>query len=177
MKHQLLGFGILTFTLSLTAGAALAQSSLPLDIDLPTGESEAALDAEAGASEAAEKPIEANPDTVPLDPPPNSVEPPAEPLPEADEAISTEEGSPNLADPPSEITSPAAEDPATAHDLTSFLVGQSRDTVIAMLRQDGWMVIAQTPRMVQLNRGNLGLDLVLDGTTGRVIDVDLLDLP
>jgi hypothetical protein len=102
---------------------------------------------------------------------------PDEPLPDAGQATSPEDALPDLSEPPPEMTLPeeVGETPEM-QDLPSFLVGQDRDTVIALLQQAGWLVTAQTPGTVQLDRGSLGLDLELDNSTGRVVEAELVDL-
>lgn len=70
-----------------------------------------------------------------------------------------------------------AEDRVPAeNDLPTFLIGQTADTAIAMLEQDGWNVIARTPGTVQLDRGQMGLNLEVDDTTGRVEAAELVEL-
>ena len=89
---------------------------------------------------------------------------------------------PDLSEPPPEMSTeegpnqdvPAADLPV--QELESFLVGQDAETAVSMLERDGWIVIAQTPRLIQLDRGQLGLDLNIDGTTGKVVEAVLVDL-
>jgi hypothetical protein len=39
------------------------------------------------------------------------------------------------------------------------LIGQSSETAVATLTRDGWQVVAETPGLVQLDRGQESLDL------------------
>lgn len=175
---RLWGGGALALVLLAGVNPVLAQSSLPLDVDLTAEEAEPAP-AEPAATEAtitpAEEPLEVTPlaPPGPLRPAERHIEPTTAPGP----APASEDALPALSDPPQEMV--PAEAPLEAPDLgdlTAFLIGQDADTAIAMLQQDGWIVIAQSPRMVQLDRGQLGLDIDIDGATGKVVGAELVDL-
>jgi hypothetical protein len=175
--RRLLVIGAFAWVPILWGNEAFANMSLPFDIDLTANEAD---------EEVAEPSIEeansaSSPDpapVVPLEPPP-----PLRPTTNVSEDLSpgyqpapVEDNLPSLPEP-SDSMPPAEAMPAevSPQNLENFLLGQDTDTAVAMLEQDGWVVVAQTPGLVQLDRGQLGLDLEVDNTTGRVVGVDLLN--
>ncbi|MGF1570549.1 MAG: hypothetical protein ACFCVD_21145 [Nodosilinea sp.] len=62
-------------------------------------------------------------------------------------------------------------------DFASFLMGQDVDAVVSALEQDGWVVVTRTPQLVELDRGQQGINLDIEGTTGAVVTVEVVDLP
>ncbi|NJL44796.1 MAG: hypothetical protein HC922_01720 [Leptolyngbyaceae cyanobacterium SM2_3_12] len=79
---------------------------------------------------------------------------------------------PQPSQPLEEAMTPA---PPTA-DLSTGLVGQNIDAVMPMLEQAGWMVVTRTPQLIQLDRDGQGLDLGIEGSTGEVMEAELIDL-
>jgi hypothetical protein len=175
---QLLSGGVLAWSMALQGGGALANTSLPLDIDLTSTDAEEdvaepAPDAEDDASAPESAPV------VPLEPPPplRPTTNVSEDLPIGEQPTPVEDNLPTLSDPTGPMP-PAETRPSdvSPQDMATFLIGQDTETAIAMLEQDGWVVVAQTPGLVQLDRGQMGLDLEVDNTTGKVIGIDLIDL-
>jgi len=101
----------------------------------------------------------------------------SEDLPVGEQPAPVEDNLPTLSDPTGPMP-PAEPLPADTlpQDMATLLIGQDTETAIAMLEQDGWVVVAQTPGLVQLDRGQLGLDLEVDNATSQVIGVNLIDL-
>ncbi len=203
IQFRLLGIVALTLALVSPGGNTRAQTSLPLDIDLSANDSETELSEDLedrtddGAEVSAEDPIEpsSTPEASTEDPievvpltPPAPLRPTSnisEDVLSGGEAGPVEDPLPNLSEPPGEMLplepepmAPSQGVTATVEteDLASFLVGQKVDTAIAMLERDGWLVTARTPGLVQLDRGQLGLDLEVDGSTGQVVEVKVIDL-
>ena len=52
------------------------------------------------------------------------------------------------------------------------LIGQDAAEVVDALVNDGWFVVARTPRLVQLDKGDMSLDLTLD-SSGQVDEASL----
>jgi hypothetical protein len=181
-RNRIIGGGVLASLILLAesmlgTGSSFAQMSLPLDIDLTTNETESEP-TEPAALEAVESDGSQPIPDVPLQPPP-----PLRPVDDMGEASSNgqvnagEDPLPDLSEPPSQM--PSAETPpadSTAEELAQVIVGRDIDTAVSTLEQDGWVVVAHTPRTVQLDRGQQGLDLQVDSSTGQVVDLDLVDL-
>lgn len=68
------------------------------------------------------------------------------------------------------------ENPADAEDFPANLVGLDIDAVIIRLEERDWVVITETPRLVQLDRGQLGLDITVDAGTKEIIAAEVVDL-
>jgi Spy/CpxP family protein refolding chaperone len=65
--------------------------------------------------------------------------------------------------------------PLTAVEPLPFptnLIGQNASEVVDTLVADGWFVVARTPRLVQLDKDNTSLDLIIDGA-GIVDETEL----
>jgi hypothetical protein len=164
-----LGGGIV-FAATVFSAVAKGQDSLPFDIDLATDATEEVTEAQ--TTEAPEaQPVEASSD-IPA---------PPQPLADPSETAEPQGATPAAEQIPSdpEITSPTEESglsTVNSPDVTNFLVGRKVDAVISELERDGWMVITQTPGLVQLDRGQMGLDLTIDNTTREVIQAELAEL-
>jgi hypothetical protein len=178
-----LGLGVMTLGLGLWGGSVGAQSSLPFDTELTPDES----DTEATEFVVDGEVIIPPEDVMEVTPlaPPGPLKPEEDAIEDApleDAAGEStpppeEDGLPALAEPLPEAVPdrpPAATGPV--EDLPDLLMGQDADQAISVLEQDGWMVITRTPRLVQLDRGQLGLDITVNSTTGIVEDVTLIDL-
>lgn len=123
-------------------------------------------------------------DSLPLDT--NLAVDPPQPLGDAPATDETPESSPeelpNLSVPDFSIPQPSfpleSEVPPVppAADSSTALVGQNIDTVIPMLEQAGWSIVTRTPQLVQLDRDQQGLDLGIEGSTGEVVEAELLEL-
>ncbi len=211
-KQPVISGGLLACSALFWAGEVLAQASLPLDIDLTSGESapeqpaaeaspqltdDAAEDSTTGQPEGASSPATDTDSPENLDapaapsldvsplPPPN----PLRPTETSPQNPSTVTDPPTVPDQLPDLSGPPPETPTEngshgddsspdvpVQELASFLVGQDAETAVSMLERDGWMVTAQTPRQIQLDRGQLGLDLNIDDMTGKVVEVLLIDL-
>lgn len=94
---------------------------------------------------------------------------PTEALPPTELPPGTVETLPGELAPPENTSPPASDFPAS-------LVGGNVGPVVDQLRADGWIVIVRTPGLVQLDKGELGLDLGLDSATGEIVEAELLNI-
>jgi len=71
---------------------------------------------------------------------------------------------------------PTGDNPADAENFPANLVGLNIDAVLSPLEERGWVVITETPRLIQLDRGQLGLDITIDASTNIITGAEVVDL-
>lgn len=78
-----------------------------------------------------------------------------------------------------DITAPTEtpfEQAPLADNFPASLIGQNVGTVVDSLRAEGWTVIAQSPSLVQLDKGAIGLDLGVEPFNGEIVEAEVIDL-
>lgn len=58
--------------------------------------------------------------------------------------------------------------------LTNRWIGRPADELIIELVEAGWLVVTETPSLVQLDRDHQGLDLHIDRSRGAVVEVEIM---
>jgi ABC-type uncharacterized transport system involved in gliding motility auxiliary subunit len=145
-----------------TTTNARAQDSLPFDIDLTA-------DTAPEAANATPESIDAAP-AMPAPP-----EAPSQPDASTTPATPSSVEQPEAQAVPNQLAADAQRLTEDSAQLADALIGQDADAIIPLLEQNGWMLMARTPRLVQLNQGQMELDIVVDGTTGEISDAELSD--
>ncbi len=89
-------------------------------------------------------------------------------------ATSQEEPDPNKPRPAGAINTQITATEPLAPRLTNGWVGRSVGELVDELVNYGWLVVTETPSLVQLDRHNQSLDLHIDRSRGAVIEVEMV---
>lgn len=100
--------------------------------------------------------------------------------PEAEEPVP--QAAPQSVDPEAAAAAAAAVEavntiaPEPSPQAVEALLGQSVHQVLPQLTEEGWLVTVQTPRSLQLENGETGLDVGFSPETGEIVEAALVNL-